>query len=356
MKHFIEKLKTLTVLLIGLLLAYSCSSEISNQDISETSVEANAIPVDVVAVKESQISEQEVLIGTVLPNQEVHIASEISQKIDYIGFKDGDFVHRGQLLFKLNDNEVVAKLKEVKAELEMAKLNEQRYNNLWLSESISQSEYDVKKYSLYATQARLELLQAQLYKTEIRAPFSGRIGLSNVDVGAYVHAGTNLVTLYDTSDLKVQFSVPEKYINQAYSGKEIQFTTQFFDEIYLGEIISTESGLNKQNRSLNVQAIIKGRNNNLQVGMSVRIGFETLEKGTSGLRIPTQALIPSQDGYSVFLLVNDRAIIKNIKISSRTSEEVTVLEGLNDGDKVIVSNILRLSDNAKVKIVESLIQ
>ncbi|WP_228853056.1 efflux RND transporter periplasmic adaptor subunit [Aegicerativicinus sediminis] len=327
----------------------SCTkSRGENLEANNTSIEVNKLPVDVIQAKQTDLIQEEQIVGTILPIQEVAIVSEVSQKITKIAFRDGDYVSRGQLLYKLNDTDLRAKQKELYAELKLAQLNEQRYASLLKTEAIRQQDYDEVESKLNSLKAQIEFLDFQLTKTELRAPFSGRIGISKVDLGAFVYPGLELVNLQDQSKVLINFSVPEKHVLQVQQGKSISFTTQVSNELHEAKIISSNSGLDNQNRSLLVQAIADNEKHEFKGGMSAKINFSTLEEGTKGVKIPSQALIPSEQGYSVFLLEDDKAKLTAVEITNRSENEVTILTGINNGDKVIVSNILRLGDGLPV--------
>lgn len=344
------KIWKITILcsLLAILIISCTKSSGKNLESNNTSIEVNKLPVDVIEAKQIELIQEENLVGTLLPIQEVAIVSEVSQKITKIAFNDGDHVSRGQLLYKLNDTDIRAKQKELYAELKLAQINEQRYASLLKTEAIRQQDYDEIESKLNSLKAQVEFLDFQLSKTEIRAPFSGRIGISKVDLGAYVYPGLELVNLQDQSKVLINFSVPEKHVLQVKQGKPISFTTQVSNEIHEAKIISSNSGLDNQNRSLTVQAVADNVENKYKGGMSAKIYFSTLNEGTKGIKIPSQALIPTEQGYSVFLLEHDRAKITAVEIANRTENEVTILSGINEGDKVIISNILRLGEGLPV--------
>jgi membrane fusion protein (multidrug efflux system) len=353
MKQKVNLWKSL-LLSILFLTVISCSKKSDlNLSADETSMEVVKLPVDVIEVRELELIQEENLVGTLLPIQEVAIVSEVAQKITRIAFKDGDFVSKGQLLYKLNDADLRAKQKELYAELELARINEKRYASLLQTEAIRQQEYDEIDSKLQSLQAQAEFLNFQISKTEIRAPFAGKIGITNVDLGAYVYPGLELVNLQDQSKFKINFSVPEKYALLARNGKSITFVTQLSTKEYKATITASNSGLNNQNRSLMVQAVTDNSQNEFRGGMSAKIKFSTIDIGVKGIKIPSQALIPGENGYNVYVLSNDRAKTTPVKIGARTESEVTILSGIKDGDKVIISNILRLGEGTAVAEVET---
>ena len=134
-----------TAFLYGVLsvVVISCTESAGkNLQSDGTSMEVNKLPVDVIEAKELELKQEEILVGTVVPIQEIAVVSEISQKISTIAFENGDYVRKGQLLYKLNDADLRAKQKELNAALKLASLNEQRYSSLLSTETIRQQEYD----------------------------------------------------------------------------------------------------------------------------------------------------------------------------------------------------------------------
>ncbi len=315
--------------------------------------EVSKLPVDVIVAQEADLNQEETMVGTILPNQEVSIVSEIAQKIIRISFSDGASVSKGQLLYKLNDTELKAKLKELQAELKLAKLNEQRLGRLLKLEAIRKQEYDDIAMKKQALEAQEEFLQFQLSKTEIRAPFSGRIGISKVDVGTYITPGLDLVNLQDQSTVKINFSVPEKYLLQVKKDNMIRFTTQLSELQNKATIKATESGLDEANRNLQVQAIASNPKGEFKGGMSAKIHFSTGAAAAKGIKIPSEALIPGDKGYNVYIVIDGVVKSTPVVIANRSESEAIIISGLNNGDIIVVSNILRLGDGMPVNAIRS---
>ena len=349
MKLSEKKWKVLSLVAIITLLIISCNKGNNEPTGAPAQAAAAKLPVDSIVASEELLNQEEVVAGSITPAQEVAIVSETAQKISRIAFTDGQSVQKGQLLYKLNDSDIRASLKELKAELKLAKLNEQRFKNLLATETIRQQEYDEANTRLQSFMAKVDLLNFQLSKTEIRAPFSGKIGISKVDLGSYVSPGLELANLQDQSSINIAFSVPEKYLLQARKNNKIQFVTQLSDQKYTAIITALESGLDAQNRSLKVHATAKNPKGELKGGMSAKIYFSILDSGTQGIEIPSQALIPGEDGYNVFIVKEGLAKLVPVKISNRTESTATVISGIKHGEHVIVSNIMRLGDGMPVQ-------
>lgn len=336
----------LTAALIG------CTTEAADNS-SQSSSQTNRLPVDVKVVKASTLIQEETVAGSILPNREVTIMSEVSRKITAVSFSDGSKVAKGQLLYKLDDSDVIARLKQVQAELSLAKLNETRLSQLLKNESVRQEEYDVAATKLKSLEASEEMLQVELSKTTIRAPFQGVIGITKVEIGSLVSPGMPLVVLQEQGNIKIEFTIPEKYLAHVTTGKKIQFSTTSDGKKFTARISATESGLDIQSRTITVHAVAANHKNILRPGMSARVHLSTVSEGATGITLPTESLIPSAQGYSVFTVKNGLAKITAVTVGNRSESEALITSGINDGDTVMISNILRSGDGTPVQIVST---
>ncbi len=150
-------------------------------------------------------------IGTALAFEEVEIKSETAGRVINIFFKEGSFVSKGQLLIKINDSELQAQLSKAKNSLKLLQEREERQRVLYEKKLSSLEEYDVALNQLNAVKSDIDLLNAQIAKTEIRAPFNGKIGIINISEGAYVSPAVVIASLQNISQIKIDFTIPEKY-------------------------------------------------------------------------------------------------------------------------------------------------
>lgn len=309
------------------------------------------LPVDATVARVRPVVREETVAGSVLANREITIVSEVPRKVTSIHFREGTYVRQGQLLYKLRDSEIMAQLKQVQAEVALARLSESRLLQLLKSESVRQEEYDVALTRLQSLQASEELLQAELEKTSIRAPFSGIVGITRVEVGSLVSPGQAMVGLQEQAIVKVQFAVPEKYLRYIQTGKKITFSPGGQADRIPATITATESGIDSQTRTITVLATTPNRDGQLKPGMSARIYFSTVHADTKGISLPTESLIPGAQGYSVFVISNNVARIQPVAIGDRNEVDALITSGLHDGDTVMISNILRAVDGTPVEIV-----
>lgn len=226
--------------------------------------------VDAYIVKEEQLDELLKIPGNLVPNEQTDIRTETSGILESVLFKDGQKVKKGQLLAKINNIEQRARLAKLRVQLEMAQNTEQRQNQLLKAQAIGQQEYDQALLEVRSLQADLNILRAELSKFEIRAPFNGTLGLRMMSPGAYCTPSNILVSISQEDQLKIQFSIPERYIRKITLGQVLEFTCQHSKEVYKAKLESTESAMDQQTRSLKVQARVMGKAVGLKPGLLLR--------------------------------------------------------------------------------------
>lgn len=338
--------------LLGILLA-ACGGKKENAPGAAATARAEApkLPVDVIIAKEQELDQHEIVVGTMMPYREVSVVSELPQKITRVSFSDGSSVRQGAVLYTLNDADIKSRLKQVGAELELAQLNKNRLYNLLQTETVKQQEYDEALMRFRSLEAQQELLRVELDKTVIKAPFSGKIGISKVHVGAYVSPGIPLVTLQDQGSLRINFSIPERYLPLVQTGSKVQFTTELSDLQHTATITATEPGLDASGRSVQVQAVTDNASGQFRAGLSAKVYFGTEGKGAKGIKVPTEALMPGEGGYNAFVIADGKAKPVAVAISRRTETDAIITSGLTSGDSIIVSNMLRISGGTPVKAI-----
>jgi membrane fusion protein (multidrug efflux system) len=348
----INLLKSISMVLVVAIAAIACSSKASEKKQAETNATAvPALPVDVKVVTAANVSQNEVVAGSIIANRVVDITAELPKKISIVFFKDGSYVEAGQALYKLQDSDIKARIRQLDAELSLASINEKRLSELLKTESVRREEYDIAFARLQSLEAQKELLQVELSKTVIKAPFSGVIGISKVFVGSFVTPGVPLVGLVEQQVLKIQFSVAEKYLPVIKPGNKIWFTTELNSQMAAAVVVSTDASLDPQSRNIIVQAQFTNTGNKYKPGMSARVSFSTSNKNEKGMMLPTEALIPGGDGYSVFVVKNGVAKLTAVKVGNRNENEALIKSGLQSGDSVMISNTLRAADGAPVAVV-----
>lgn len=290
------------------------------------------------------------LSGSIEANEQVEIRSEVSGIVESINFEEGTVVAKGQQLFKINDLELRAQLSQAKTKQTLASENERRARLLLQKEAISQEEYDIASADFRSAQAQTQLIQAQIAKTSVKAPFSGKIGLRSISKGTYVTPTTIIANLVNTSQVKITFSIPEKYATQMKVNTLLSFTVAGSKESFSAKIYAIEPGIEVATRTLKMRAIAQNPNGKLIPGTFANVALP-LEKINDALLVPTEALIPVQNGKKVFVSVNGKAKEVLVETGARTDKDVLVLTGLKPGDTVLTSGVMTLKDDAPVKVI-----
>jgi membrane fusion protein, multidrug efflux system len=289
--------------------------------------------------------------GTILPNEEVEIRSEISGRIVTLNIKEGDFVRKGTTLFHINDEDLQARLKKLGFNKKLAEDNEARQKKLLDKEAISQREYDIAVNSVNTISADIEDLSAQIQKMTLKAPFDGTIGFRFVSLGSYISPTTKIATLTNTNPAKIEFAVPAKYSSIVRKGGKVEFTVENSEQNYVGTVYAIDPKIDPDTRTLQIRAIAPNPSGKLIPGAFARVELILKSKG-SALMIPTEAVIPEQKGSKVFIVQNGKAVSKKVKLGTRGDKDVEVLSGLSVGDTLITTGIMQVKPDGDVEIRE----
>lgn len=286
-------------------------------------------------------------VGTLLSNEEVEVRSQVSGQIRSINFAEGRRISRGDLLVKINDDDLRAQLFRAESRLAIAEQQVERQRQLFEKQFVSQEEYNNVLNELNVAKADVQLIRAQIDKTEIRAPFDGAIGLRFVSEGSYISPATVITSLQDNSRMKVDFTIPEKYAGDIKVGDKITFRIQTRRDQFDGKIYSLDARLDETTRTLRVRALAPNPKGLLLPGSFATIDVSLNERET--LTIPAFALIPELKGHKVFLYKGGIAESRSVEIGTRTDKRVEIIAGLQDGDTLITSAILQLRPGMPVQ-------
>lgn len=298
------------------------------------------------AVKSAPFAQTLSTVGTLRANESVTLVPELSRRLVKIHVQEGSDVAAGDLLFKLDDSDLVAELGEIKARLKLADTNKKRVDNLLPSKAISQQEFDISTAELHILEAQQHTQEVQISKTEIRAPFAARVGIRQVSEGAFVSPTTPLVTLQDVSRIKVDFPLPERYSAEVKIGQKFTFTVAGNGKIFDGAVTVLEPAIDVATRSLLVRGLCTAPQGLLPGGFAeVKL---TLDGIANGFMVPSQALVPSPRGQGIYVIENGKAKLQQVEIGIRTDDQVQVLRGLNEGDVIATTNLLRIRPGLEV--------
>ncbi len=287
--------------------------------------------------------------GSIEANEQVEIRSEVSGVVRSINFNEGSLVSKGQLLCKIDDRELKAQLQEAETREKVAGENAGRSKKLLAAEAISQEEFGNVNSEYFSLRSQTQLIRVQLSKTEIRAPFSGRIGLRNISPGSFVTSATNIASLVNINPVKVTFSLPEKYIRQVSTGTKITFSVAGVSKKYYATVYAIEPSVNVTTRSLMLRATAPNPEGNLLPGTFAKVDLP-LTQIKGAILIPTLAIVPVLKGKQVFIANNGKAKAVPVESDIRTDSLILISSGLKNGDTVITSGLMALKDGSQIKV------
>ncbi|MBK6266600.1 efflux RND transporter periplasmic adaptor subunit [Marivirga sp. S37H4] len=349
-KKLISIIAIIVVLAVIIYFNQSGSNEGAISKPSDTAQSADTrISVDAQVVNFETFEEQLVLTGSLLANESVELASEISGKVDRIYFDEGQYVKKGQILIETNVAELRANLKRLKYTSELNKETEKRQKQLLERGAVSQEEYDIAFTQLKTNEAEIQSLEAQIAKSRISSPFSGYVGLRYISEGSYITPATQIASLYNTNPIKIQFAIPSRYSTVVKQGNEITFTTEASSEERKATVYAIEPQIDPVTRTLTVRAKCPNPDNELIPGQFIRINL-TLDSNPETILVPTTAIMPKSEGHQVFTINNGQAFVHDVELGVRTSNRVEILKGIETGDTVVIAGVPQLKDRAEVKI------
>lgn len=286
--------------------------------------------------------------GTLLPNEEVELRSEVSGRVTQLGFQEGAAVSAGQTLVRINDDDLQAQLRKAEAGLKLATDAEARQKQLLEVSGISQETLDATVAQRIGMQAEADNLRALIAKTNIRAPFSGTIGLRSISEGGYVAPSTLIANLKQTSPMKLDFAVPERHGRQMRAGTDVVFTVEGDTASYSAEVFAVEPSIDPATRTVRVRARTPNPGGRLIPGSFVKVAVN-LGTVPDALTIPAEALIPDIQGQKVMVMKNGQAKSVRVDIGIRTENTVQLIKNVQPGDTVITSALLAVRDGMAVR-------
>ncbi len=305
--------------------------------------------VDAYIVQTQVLSNSIEIPGSLVANESTEIHPEVSGRIVSLNIREGAYVPKGSVIARLYDADLQARKRKLQVQLKMAQQTEDRYNQLQKIGGISRQDYDVTALQVSNIRADLSIIQTEIARTVVRAPFGGKLGLKEVSTGAYVTPASVLTSIQKTTGLRLDFNVPEKYTSLIKKGQYVNFSVEGSERAYTAVILATESGIEESTRSLTIRAGVKGTETGLVPGgfAKVRLDFAPNE---AALMIPTQAIIPQARGKKVYLYKAGKADFVDVVTGVRNESNIEITEGLKKGDTVIITGLLGLKPDAKVQV------
>lgn len=310
---------------------------------------APAVAVEILVVETEPLEHKISVTGSVLANESVELRSETSGRLVELNFEEGAMVQKGQLLAKINDRDLRAQLRTLV--LQDSLLNRELYRKRQLLDlnAISREEYDQVETELASLRAEQEVVQTQIDRTDITAPFSGKVGLRSVSEGAYIEPATFMATLQQINPVKIEFAVPEKYRDHLQPGTAVEFTVTGSDSLFSAEVYAVESRIDPVTRSITARARSQNSEGLLYPGAFASMEI-ILQKIEDAILVPSEAVNPQIDGHHVYVVKNGLAHLVNVDVGVRTERRTQITSGLSPGDSLATTGLLQLQDSTAVNI------
>ncbi len=349
-KALLSPMLIVTLLLIGLLI-YLNIPEQEKQGAGGPRGGSGKTPVVVFEVSKTAFPVVVEALGTARANEAVSLTAQQSDVIQEIYFDDGDVVEKGQLLLSMNNREEIARVNELRINIQEAQRQLKRITNLAKSSVASQQLLDEQQARVKALKAQLEVAKSRLAELELRAPFAGKLGIRQVSIGAYVGPNDLITTLDDLTKVKVDFNISENHLPSLAVGQKVDAASIAYpNEVFSGEISSLDSRVDPLTRSIQVRAVVDNPDLKLRPGMLLQINLQ--KKVLESLVVPEKALIPHEDKQFVFIVENDKVIQKEVKAGLRRPGQVQIISGIEVGDIVVTEGALRLREGSSVSVIE----
>jgi membrane fusion protein (multidrug efflux system) len=308
------------------------------------------ITVEAVKVAMASLPQTITAVGSLRSDESVTLRPEVAGRISVIAFQEGQPVAKGAMLVRLDPAVPQAEAAQARANLVLARTKFDRAVDLAKSNFISGQAKDEAENNYKVAEAALQLAEAKLAKMDLRAPFSGVIGLRSVSLGDYVKEGADLVNLESIDPLKVDFRVPEVYMRQVKVGQPLQVQLDALPgKTFEGKVFAVNPLIDAAGRSVVIRAMVRNPDTSLRPGMFARVRLITRDS-QDALVLPEQALVPQGDQQFVYRVVDGKAVRTKVEVGQRRDSKVEILTGLAKDDLVVTAGQLKLRDGASVSV------
>jgi membrane fusion protein (multidrug efflux system) len=298
-------------------------------------------------------------IGTLAAVRGVTVSADLPGIVDQIQFESGDWVREGQTLAILDTRQEQAQMAAAEAQRVLARLNFNRMQELLDQRVISRAEYDSATAQSRETEARVGEIRAAIERKTIRAPFSGMLGIRQVNKGQYLAGGDPLVTLQSLNPIYVNVGVPQQAIGQVRVGRALRITTENLgNAAFDGRVTAIDSVVDEKTRNIQVQATLANPDGKLRPGMFVQTEM-SLGANQAVIALPASAISYAPYGDSVFV-VSDMKDDKGrtyrgvrqqiVKVGPARGDQIAVLSGIKAGEEVVTSGLFKLRNGAAVQV------
>jgi membrane fusion protein, multidrug efflux system len=305
--------------------------------------------VDGYVVHTQSISENVEVPGSLIANEATEIHPSVSGRVVYLNIKEGSYVSKGTVLARVFAGDLQAQLNKLQVQQQISEQKVLRLEQLVKIGGVSQQDYELGKLDVSNIKSDIDAVKSDISRTIVKAPFAGKLGLKNISPGAYITPTTVIATIQQTSQMKLDFTVPEKYTSQMKPGQLVTFNYQGSDKKYVAKVMALESSVAENTRSLNVRSIVQEKDVALIPGAFAKV-ILSFEPNPNALMVPSQAILPQARGKKVILYNGGIAKFQDVTTGIRDSANVQITSGIKAGDTVIITGLMSVRPDGKIQI------
>lgn len=311
---------------------------------------AGGVPlVEVVEVKRQTFNEEVAALGNAQANESIELKAEQTVRVMDVHFDDGQSVNQGDLLVTLKNDQERAYITELDANLKEQRRQLRRLQDLEKQSATAASAIEQQQSLLDATEAQRKVAVANYQEKLIKAPFSGQLGLRQISPGQLVTTSTVITTLDDISQIKVQFQLPEKYLNKVHTGQTVKAKHIAFEQSFTGTVDAIGSRIDQTSRAFTVRALFNNDSGSLRPGMLLQLAL--ILDSNKALIIPESSIVPINNDHFVYVLNSDDTVSRvKVEIGKRKPGIAEVISGLDEDQRVVSKGVLKIRNGAKVKL------
>jgi membrane fusion protein (multidrug efflux system) len=313
-----------------------------------------AVGVVAAPVRTGLVEDRAQAIGTVRARDAVTVTGKVAGIVTAIRFTEGERVAAGQVLVELDDAALRAELDQARAQLDDARSQLERARRLQPGQTIAEQRITTLETQSRQAEGRVRQVEARIEELRITAPFAGRVGLRQVSPGALIQPGTAVTTLDDTARVRVEFSIPEVFLARVAQGARVSARSGAFgDRVFQGVVAVVDTRVDTATRTIRVVGEFDNADDALRPGLFMTVEL-LLDRRPNALMVPEEALDPVGDRVYLYVVRDGRARRQQVRVGQRLVGEVEVLDGVRDGELVVVRGVQRLRDNLPVRVTETM--
>lgn|SRR5574344_34388 len=347
MKKFIGY--AVLALLVGGMVFLLFSNKKKTQGQASAVMEANVVSVETEKVTSESYAVEFTANGQVAPAKELKFVSDVSGQVIEIYVDKGSRVSKGTKLLKIDSELLQSDYEASRASYESLQKNVERFTNSLDAGGVSQQQLESLQTQLAAAKSRLDVSRRRLSDATVKSPMNGVINMRYVETGSLIAPNAPLFDIVDESSLKISCNLPESRIGKIAEGQKVTVTSSSLPgEKFNGRVsfigIMTDRGLNYP------VDIVLDRNDNLRIGMYMKVNFAS-DQVTKGILVPRDAITGGVKSSIVYLMKDGKAVSREVTLGEMNGDRVEILSGLEDGDEIIVSGLMNLTDGVAVKSI-----